>query len=540
MIENHKNAQEEVVKNSIIAAKRTSAAAIAAVATSDSTATLAGDADAYKEWLRTCMPGDYENEFVTGIRANEKLHVLWDSTPGSASLTHIYTTASNSLDPDMVDREVASTKKGLTAAAVAGEQFHRNTPPQLPCQALDIPADVVPECDAQPVVEGASAAKEQNQQVEERQQQQQQQQQPQQQRQQPQQQRQQQQQQQQPSIEELQKKFLALKQPPRTTQDEQQTQHEGMEVGTLSGKQLFRASVPAPLHQAVSCSQPGLEPEPVLAAEVQRPESEPEPGLELQVDLAQLEVPERKSQVEIGGSPVQVLVHYRQQQQQQQEENVEKEAVVDSQPKTPAPLSRPKNITRKQSGVSYANIAEHECGSLPLEPEPESKPAEIGKERAEFGLSDEGDLEDWVEPDGIATSVPTTAPMQPSARVGVLEIYENERRIPLLGKKSNTQAQDAEFHWSRLLPTDRPRWSDERGRLAAFDTPSWPGHGMEWVDKEWQVVVEAGITDAEGWEYAFNFGRKFSSSRGGALRDPRWVRRRRWQRRVTRSILLDQ
>ena len=54
---------------------------------------------AYKEWLRKYRSDDFNNEFVTKIRQNEKLHVIWDETPADAEQQHRYTRAdTNELD----------------------------------------------------------------------------------------------------------------------------------------------------------------------------------------------------------------------------------------------------------------------------------------------------------------------------------------------------------------------------------------------------------------------------------------------------------
>ena len=118
----------------------------------------------------------------------------------------------------------------------------------------------------------------------------------------------------------------------------------------------------------------------------------------------------------------------------------------------------------------------------------------------------------------------------------MFEVYENQRR-PFTKLSWSRNASAEGFHHSTLLPTERKQWSTEDGKHAALDDPSWPGPGFEWIEAEWRVVVGEGRADHEGWEYAFNWGRPFSPERvsSGVAQD--FVRRRRWQRRASRSIL---
>eukprot|EP00474_Spongospora_subterranea_P009534 CRZ09992.1 hypothetical protein [Spongospora subterranea] len=114
----------------------------------------------------------------------------------------------------------------------------------------------------------------------------------------------------------------------------------------------------------------------------------------------------------------------------------------------------------------------------------------------------------------------------------VVHTYENQRFI--LGQG-----------WlSRLLPTDRPNWSDADGTqelpktCSAFDLPSaehWQWES-DWVVDRGQLHA-LGTVDPEGWEYAHDFPRCYSAKR-------HWtdnVRRRRWFRirRLIESIRME-
>ncbi|GAB5364081.1 hypothetical protein AAMO2058_000938700 [Amorphochlora amoebiformis] len=71
--------------------------------------------------------------------------------------------------------------------------------------------------------------------------------------------------------------------------------------------------------------------------------------------------------------------------------------------------------------------------------------------------------------------------------------FENQRYYPIRSWSST------------LLPTDRPTWSLENGTPApksAFELPQ--SRVWEWVD-EWQVEIRKD-TDANGWQYAVDFG----------------------------------
>ena len=100
-------------------------------------------------------------------------------------------------------------------------------------------------------------------------------------------------------------------------------------------------------------------------------------------------------------------------------------------------------------------------------------------------------------------------------------MFENQRFFgPFLG-------------WtSRLLPTDRPSWTDMQGKgyisLNDRTLPSNdPEHQWKWKTP-WRLNV-TDQTDGEGWEYAFSFPAiETSSGRMKTAQD--FVRRRRWNR----------
>ncbi len=186
-------------------------------------------------------------------------------------------------------------------------------------------------------------------------------------------------------------------------------------------------------------------------------------------------------------------------------------------------------------------------------------------------VSDGGDQDDWehdweltaanIEESstgGNSGIVPTTAPLQTTARVQVCEVWENERRpfTRFSWAKHPGAIASGGFHYSTLLPTDRQRWSTVEGgpiasssgspaAMAASIRPDGieiigdtlpPPEGYRWMEKEWRVCVEPGRTDSQGWEYAFNWGRRFSAHAvmDGVAAD--FVRRRRWQRRAAKPL----
>lgn len=188
-----------------------------------------------------------------------------------------------------------------------------------------------------------------------------------------------------------------------------------------------------------------------------------------------------------------------------------------------------------------------------------------------FGGGDDGvasDRQDWEEvtsanledtsSGGYSGIVPTTVPLQATARVQVCEVWENERRpfTRFSWAKHPGAIASGGFHHSTLLPTERGRWSTFEGgpisssssspaEVAVSIRPDGieiiadtlpPPEGYIWMEKEWRVCVQTGQTDSQGWEYAFNWGRKFNAHAvvDGVAAD--FVRRRRWQRRAAKPL----
>ena len=105
----------------------------------------------------------------------------------------------------------------------------------------------------------------------------------------------------------------------------------------------------------------------------------------------------------------------------------------------------------------------------------------------------------------------------------LVECYENQRYYPVVG-------------WSsRLLPTDRPSWSNDEGTQAKQFTDFKCPPGWSWVS-DWRIdkgsgggTEGGGEKDGEGWSYAVEFTREW---KGEATRGTRnLVRRRRWVRK---------
>ena len=97
----------------------------------------------------------------------------------------------------------------------------------------------------------------------------------------------------------------------------------------------------------------------------------------------------------------------------------------------------------------------------------------------------------------------------------IVECYENQRYYPVAG-------------WSaRLLPTDRPAWSNDEGTQARQFTDFKCPIGWQWTS-EWTIERGAG-GDGEGWSYAVEFTREW---KGEAVKGGKHlVRRRRWVRK---------
>ena len=102
----------------------------------------------------------------------------------------------------------------------------------------------------------------------------------------------------------------------------------------------------------------------------------------------------------------------------------------------------------------------------------------------------------------------------PPPETKTVETYENQRTFPFLG------------YGKKMLPTDRPPWSDKDGKLRlekdAFVVPE----GWTW-STEW-LVVGGG---KDGWEYATDFYLRYTPKE--ATMD--CVRRRCWQRTMTKK-----
>jgi hypothetical protein len=90
--------------------------------------------------------------------------------------------------------------------------------------------------------------------------------------------------------------------------------------------------------------------------------------------------------------------------------------------------------------------------------------------------------------------------------------YENQRWLPFTG-------------WgNRLLPTDRPHYSDKKGKLVVHPSSLEPD---EWPAR-WELHVDPEKTDFEGWRYAVDFPANYRKSPSPVT----MVRRRRWQRKL--------
>ena len=89
MLQHHAAAQLEHVKNGMITAKRSGVD--------------------YREYLKNEMPGDFENEFVTGERKNERYHAMWKALSSESEIVRMYTDAETNvvLDVDGVAAQTA-------------------------------------------------------------------------------------------------------------------------------------------------------------------------------------------------------------------------------------------------------------------------------------------------------------------------------------------------------------------------------------------------------------------------------------------------
>jgi len=108
-----------------------------------------------------------------------------------------------------------------------------------------------------------------------------------------------------------------------------------------------------------------------------------------------------------------------------------------------------------------------------------------------------------------------TALADPAGLVYAPVVYQNQRYRPLYGWKAPS------------LPTDRHEWTNETGhvRLAAAvqvgSAEVTAGFTLPYV-----LVVEAGRTDEQGWQYAFDFPAEYRAANYTAA----CVRRREWRR----------
>ena len=104
------------------------------------------------------------------------------------------------------------------------------------------------------------------------------------------------------------------------------------------------------------------------------------------------------------------------------------------------------------------------------------------------------------------------------------EVYENQRRIPMVGFSSN-----------HLLPTERKAWSNGQGGDSKHSIDEYTCRllpsGFRW-DGQWEVHVGEN-TDAEGWVYAINlpdlkfpFRAEQRQSPLSMVRMRRWIRKR--------------
>jgi len=98
----------------------------------------------------------------------------------------------------------------------------------------------------------------------------------------------------------------------------------------------------------------------------------------------------------------------------------------------------------------------------------------------------------------------------------VEETFENQRYFPIKG-------------WSKVMPGDRPSWSDINGHeerpLQKVTLPK----GWLW-GADWEIDRNRAV-DSEGWEYAFEFSGDYHASK----KRTDLVRRRRWIRTRTRD-----
>jgi hypothetical protein len=112
-----------------------------------------------------------------------------------------------------------------------------------------------------------------------------------------------------------------------------------------------------------------------------------------------------------------------------------------------------------------------------------------------------------------APSQSTKGPDMKVVETKVVETYENQRTFPFIG------------YGRKMLPTDRPAWSDKEGKIKLDKTSFTLPPGWEWKD-EWAVSG-----DNEGWEYAMDFYLRYSTKE--STMD--CVRRRCWKRTMIKK-----
>ena len=198
-----------------------------------------------------------------------------------------------------------------------------------------------------------------------------------------------------------------------------------------------------------------------------------------------------------------------------------------SQPHSAGVVSKPPAMNRSSSGTSLS--------TLTLQVTPSASPVS-GSAAAAYALSaglDASPASSSPLP-GHSHTVSSYSQSVSSALVSpfedvngdipsLVECYENQRYWPVVG-------------WSsRLLPTDRPNWSNEEGTQAKQFTDFKCPPGWSWVS-DWRIDKGsgsgsdgAGDEDGEGWSYAVEFTREWKGEASRGARN--LVRRRRWVRK---------
>jgi len=135
------------------------------------------------------------------------------------------------------------------------------------------------------------------------------------------------------------------------------------------------------------------------------------------------------------------------------------------------------------------------------------------------------DLEVCIVPCGVhPDDPPESRQLTPRrARHAFEEVFENQRRIPLVGYSSK-----------HLLPTERSCWSNHHGGESTGSIDEYTSRllpaGFEW-DGQWHVH-KGENTDDEGWAYAMNLpDLKYPFPKGSHQGPLSMVRMRRWIRR---------